>query len=506
MARRAAGVMLAGALLVWAGATSGCRAPGDGSSARPGGALVEEPCTGIPVTEARCLRLTVPENQATRRGRAISLRIVVLPATGTDRAADALVYLAGGPGQAATELMGDSSLATDALRAHRDVVFADQRGTGGSNPLTCQFYGPPDEPRTYFDTFLPIDKVRACRAKLEPNADLAQYTTRASVEDLEAIRVALKYAQFTLLGGSYGTRLAMEYVRRYESHVRAVILESPVTPATHAPEHFGQFAARALDGLIDECLAAPECARAFPAIREEAREVFERLRREPVTATVAHPSSSEGSRASPEGSRARRRPAEVTLTRDHVAEAIRYLMYSSLGASRVPLYLHQAFNGNFSPIADFLIRWRAAGTFDGLYLSITCTEDVPLVAPDAAEQDDPTYLGGYRVRQQRAACAEWSRGSRPDDSGLPVTTSVPILITSGTLDPVTPPENADTLARTLSHSLHLRVPSSGHSPVGLTGIDCLADIKRAFIEQGRTDAVDTSCVEDIARPGFATIR
>ena len=504
---------LAGVVLVFAGAMSGCRAPGDSSSAVPGGALVEEPCTGIPVTEARCLRLTVPENQTTRRGRTISLRIVVLPATGTDRAEDAVVYLAGGPGQAATELIDDSSLAADGLRVRRDIVFADQRGTGGSNPLTCQFYGPPDQPQAYFDTFLPIQKVRACRSRLEQTADLAQYTTSASVEDLEAIRVALKYPQLTLLGGSYGTRLAMEYVRRYEPRVRAAILDSAVTPATHAPERFGQFAAAALDGLIDECLAAPECARAFPAIREEARQVFDRLRQGSVTATVAHPSFPEGSRASPEGSRAspggsraRRRPAEVTLTRDHVAEAIRYLMYSSLGASRVPLYLHEAFNGNFSPIADFLIRWRAEGTFEGLYLSITCAEDVPLVAPDAAERDDPTYLGGYRVRQQRAACEEWPRGARSEASGLPVKTSVPVLLTSGALDPVTPSENGDTIARTLSHSLHLRVPSSGHSPAGLAGLDCLANLKRAFIESARTDGLDTSCVSGIARPEFATVR
>jgi len=497
MSRAATGVTLAGAVVAVVATISGCRAPlsGAGAGAGSAGALTEEPCTGIPVAEARCLRLTVHENQAERRGRTISLRIVVLPATGTDRARrehDAIVYLAGGPGQAATELIGDSSLAGDDLRARRDVVFADQRGTGGSNPLICQFYGPPDQPQTYFDTFLPIERVRACRSKLERTSDLAQYTTSASVEDLEAIRAALEYPQLTLIGGSYGTRLAMEYVRRYEPRVRAVILDSAVTPANHAPENFGRLAAQALDGLIDECLADAECASAFPAIREEARQVFDRLRRGPVTAGVAHPAA--------------RRPAEVTLTRDHVAEAIRYLMYSSRGASRVPLYLHEAFNGNFSPIAGFLIRWRAKGTFDGLYLSITCAEDVPLVARDAAERDDPTYLGGYRVRQQRAACAEWPRGARHEASGLPVKSAVPILLTSGLLDPVTPSENGDTIARTLSHSLHLRVPSSGHSPVGLDGLDCLADIKRAFIERARTDGLDTSCVDRISRPGFVTAR
>ncbi len=67
-------------------------------------------------------------------------------------------------------------------------------------------------------------------------------------------------------------------------------------------------------------------------------------------------------------------------------------------------------------------------------------------------------------------------------------TTVPVLITSGRLDPVTPPENGDTLARTLSRSLHVRVPSGGHSPYGLTGVDCLDDLKRAFIERATRTA------------------
>ena len=59
-------------------------------------------------------------------------------------------------------------------------------------------------------------------------------------------------------------------------------------------------------------------------------------------------------------SQSRKAPSEVTLTRDHVGEAIRYLMYSSFGASRVPFVLHEAFKGNYSPIAQFLMSWRAA--------------------------------------------------------------------------------------------------------------------------------------------------
>ena len=77
-------------------------------------------------------------------------------------------------------------------------------------------------------------------------------------------------------------------------------------------------------------------------------------------------------------------------------------------------------------------------------------------------------------------------------------------MTSGDLDPVTPPVNADTLAQTLPESLHVRVPAGGHSPVGLVGLDCLDNLKRAFIERGRTEDSRRAVLKQIARPGFIT--
>ena len=146
MRRGAAGRNLAGAILAAAVMAAGCqhRTP----AAEGSGALRTERCVGVADATARCHRLSVYENQTTRRGRTISLRIVVLPATGQDKAGDAIVYLAGGPGQAATELIGDAFADSGGARQHRDVIYADQRGTGGSHPLLCQFYGPPDNPQT----------------------------------------------------------------------------------------------------------------------------------------------------------------------------------------------------------------------------------------------------------------------------------------------------------------------------------------------------------------------
>src|SRR5687768_6094097 len=95
------------------------------------GTLVDVACEGNVQPGSRCAMLAVLENRATRSGRTIPLWILILPASESPRAADPVFYLAGGPGQAAGELAGMA--ARFGLRRTRDIVLADQRGTGRSN-------------------------------------------------------------------------------------------------------------------------------------------------------------------------------------------------------------------------------------------------------------------------------------------------------------------------------------------------------------------------------------
>ena len=149
-----------------------------------------------------------------------------------------------------------------------------------------------------------------------------------------------------------------------------------------------------------------------------------------------------------------------------------------------------------------LRTYRTFGLANGLYLSITCAEDVPFLPKDAEARDQGTFLGSYRILEQRAACAEWPRGTVPPYRGEPVRSQVPVLITSGLLDPVTPPEHGDLVARTLPNALHLRVPSGAHALGGLLGLECVAEIKRNFIQRAAIEGFDTSCLRSIVRPGF----
>jgi hypothetical protein len=61
-----------------------------------------DPCV-VQGIDARCGNFVVPENRAEPNGRTIGLHVVVLPAFSKPARRDAVAYLEGGPGGAATE-------------------------------------------------------------------------------------------------------------------------------------------------------------------------------------------------------------------------------------------------------------------------------------------------------------------------------------------------------------------------------------------------------------------
>jgi len=441
--------------------------------------------------KARCGTYEVFENRAARSGRKIKLKIVVFPATGRDKAADPLFYIPGGPGSSATEDAPYVAHEFAKIRERRDLVFVDQRGTGGSNPLNCDFFNPSDL-ASYLGFYFPLEDVRKCREQLEPKADLRLYTTPIAMDDLDEVRAALGYEQINISGGSYGTRAAQVYLKRYPRHVRAVVLQG-ISPTNQAmPRDFPQHTERALDGVVDECAADDACRAAFPNLRAETKAVLERLLRSPVEVALKHPQTG--------------KITPVKLSRDLAAEAIRYMLYQAGAASRIPLFIHLAAEGDFAPLAESAIFYRrqivATGS-NGMYLSVTCAEDLPWIRPGEGERNaEHTWLGDYRLRQQRAACALWPRAELPKDYAEPTRADVPALLLTGQWDPVTPPAYGDTAARHLPNSLHLVIPHGGHGFGGLDGLDCVRNLVADFVNRGTTKGLDTSCVRSIRRKGF----
>jgi pimeloyl-ACP methyl ester carboxylesterase len=461
------------------------------STAKP--TIQLQPCDVPGIKEkAKCGELEVFENRATRQGRKIKIKVVVVPSTATSPSPDPLFYIPGGPGSSSVEDAPGVASQFSTIRQHRDLVFVDQRGTGASNPLNCTFFDPKDT-QSYFGYFFPLNDVRKCREELEKLADLTLYTTPIAMDDLEDVRQALGYDRINIFGGSYGTRASLVYLRQHGDHVRTTILQGVVPTDDYMPFDYARRNERALDGVIAECAADEACHKTFPNLSDEKKSVLGRLLQGSVEVEVKLGNAGD-------------RTAKVKLSRDLAAEAIRYMLYSPVGASRVPSFIHQAATGNFVPLAQAALSFRegiVSSGSNGMYLSVTCAEDLPWIkANDATRLAEGTFLGDYRFRQQREACALWRSAKVPADYAKPVRSAAPVLILTGEWDPVTPPSNGDAAARYLPNSKHIIVPHGGHGFGGLDGLGCVQELLDRFLETANAKDLEASCVGGIKRRGF----
>jgi pimeloyl-ACP methyl ester carboxylesterase len=436
---------------------------------------------------ARCGSLTVFEDRAARAGRTIALNIVVLPATGGTAEPDPIFYLAGGPGQAATSL-ATRTLIDPVLHERRDLVYVDQRGTGASNPLECDLPGSPDDPQGYLDEVFQVAVMEKCRDRLAARADVRHYTTAEAADDLDDVRSALGYSRINLIGASYGTRAALTYMRRHPTSVRSAVLNGVAPPSLRNPLFHARDSQTALDALFDECAADAPCRGAFPRVRDEFQSLLALLDREPARVSL---------RAAADGA-----PAEGRLSRYAFADAIRMMMYRVEGSRRVPLAIHQAYRGDFSMIVQRAVDQRRSNAqlAHGMLLSTTCQEDVVRIRDeDIPALTAQTFLGPTRVVGQRQVCSIWPHDAVPAEGGAPVASGAPVLLLSGTLDPVTPPRWAEEALKTLPNGRHLLVPGA-HGAGG----PCITRITRDFIVAGSVKDLETSCTAGIRLPPFVT--
>lgn len=437
------------------------------------------PCPKDP--DALCGTLRVPENRAVVGGRVLELDYVVIPAR-REELAPPLFFILGGPGESATSIAPfvlQSPLA-DVLDT-RNLVLLDQRGTGGTHRLQCP---QPDEPERQFGCLFDPEDVKACHDELAKLADLRLYTTSIAVEDLDALRLQLGYDEIALWGGSYGTRVAMEYIRRHGEHVERAILDALSGLDGRMPLFFAFDAQKAFDQVVADCTAEPACASSFPHLVNDLAATLDRLRGGPLQIKIRAGNP--------------KRVVEVPFSLGDLGYTIRGMLYKPDETSRLPALLHLAAEeGNLTPFAQAYYR-RANSLGDalanGMYLSVICAEDVPFITDDEAERwSAGTFLGEYLIHEYRQACALWDRGEIPDDYHEPVRSDRPVLIISGGRDPSTPPRWGEAAVRGLPNGRHIIFPYEGH---GVGDTPCGATLIRRFLDGAHPDQLDPSCALD----------
>jgi pimeloyl-ACP methyl ester carboxylesterase len=433
---------------------------------------------------ARCGRHEVWEDRDAKSGRRITLNLAIVPAKLRNKEPDPIVVFAGGPGQGAVSLAAQVMPLFSRLNDSRDIVFLDQRGTGQSHPLDCE-----DDQGTLqslFEDALPERVVARCLERLE--ADPRQYVTSVAIQDLEEVRGLLGYEKLNLWGGSYGTRVALEYTRRHPQRVRTMTLDGVAPPTMKLPLSFVTDGDAALQRLLEACDAQPLCKNTYPDLRESIAYVRSELARKPLRAAIEDPRTGE---------------REMIQVNENVflSGLFRPLYVAEL-ASLLPFGISSAAAGDFNPLLAQNLEFAddvGENLSIGMHLSVICTEDVPRITRDDVESVRRSFFGAALVNDFLRACSRWPRGKVAADYYEPVHSDVPALILSGGIDPATPPRHGDQVAATLPNARHFVAPQLGH---GVSMHGCAPRLVQEFIRAGNAAKLDGKCLERIPRPFF----
>jgi pimeloyl-ACP methyl ester carboxylesterase len=434
--------------------------------------------------EVRCGVYNVFENRHTRKGRMLPLKIVLIPARHPHPDQGPIFYMAGGPGEAATELaelvvgFGDAE--------EHDVVLIDERGTGEGNRLDCPSPHSDDDLEGYLNRPFDPAAARACAEELSRKVDLTQYSTPNFIEDVDEIRAAMGFDRINLNGGSMGTYSALMYIRAHGEHVRSAYLTSVNTLSQRIPLYHAEAAQHALDNLFAECDRDAACHAAYPRLRDDFAAIMRKLHDAPVATSVPHPLT--------------HAPTQIHLSERAFADAVRVMMYQS--PRDVPFLVEQAFAGDFAPFAEAAVRANRdiySGGSIGLNLAITCTEFVSRIRPEEIEpMTRGSFLGSWRVKDQIALCKNWPKTELPPDYFKPFRSDVPVVLVSGNIDPADTPKWAEEAKSFMRNAIHVIVPGGAHTPEN----ECTRSLRTELFRSGSIKSLDAGCIGKTQPPPF----
>ncbi len=404
--------------------------------------------------DAELGRLLVPENRSKPDTKLIELAFVRLKSTAA-RPGPPLIFLAGGPG-----VSGIDGLRWDvlfpwfrALREVGDVIALDQRGTGLSNPhLDClERWDLPLEQPGARDEYLRSGREQCQKCAhfwRERSVDLSGYTTQESADDINSLRRALGYEQVNLYGASYGSHLALATVKRHGQHIaHAVVamvegLDHTIKLPSNIQRHLED-----LDALVQH---DPQLHKHIPDFLDTMRTVINRLERNPVTVEVSDP-----------------------LTKDHVKVALsgfdlQLLTASGIGSARfiskLPARYHAMLQGDYSWLASKVLERRREWIGNAMSYVMDCASGISEERYARVQREAPeTLLGDLVNFPFPDICTAWKSSDLGSAFRAPLTSPVPTLFLSGTLDGRTPLTNAREVQAGFAQSHEIIIEHATHS-------------------------------------------
>ncbi len=471
--RRAAGTLTSAFLAALACAAVACAAAQAD--------IVWKPCADS--NNVACGHLTVPLDPSNPAQGTITLAMRRHRAP-VGESKDAVIALAGGPGQAAIPFINQFAQVLGPIVSTRDLIALDQRGTGLSHPLSCAAF-------EHVKGGLSPTAVGICAGQIGETRGL--YTTADTVADIEAIRQAGGYEKLVLYGTSYGTKVAERYAQEHPTRVEALVLDSVVPP--NGPEAFDETTFAAVRRVLRQLCSARACAH----ITSDPVHDLGRLVRRIGGGSVR--------------GRAIDGHGVARTTRASSDDLLGILMegdFDPILRAEFPAAVRSALRGDNAALARLVTRAQDAGEaepeeslsegFDvPLYYSTICDETTfPWNRAANGKKRFSEALAALRAQGSSAfapfttsnalalsdvpACAAWPltpTGPEVDTAPLP---DVPTLILSGADDLRTPTANAQAVAAQIPDASLLVVPNTGHSVLGSDPTPCAHNALHALFE------------------------
>lgn len=397
--------------------------------------------------------LRAPETPGRADGASVELWVLRLPATSAAPGVPT-VYLHGGPGGSSAEHLEQPAFRAlfDSLRSGGDVVMFDQRGCGRSAPSLLPAGAPPIEAGTLATRATFLDWLERASGSvrdrmLAAGHDPRQYTVPGSVADIDALRRALGVARINLVAHSYGTQLAQAYLREHPEAVARAVLVGPrgMDTALKLPAEADGALARIAALAHEDTTVAAHC----PDLLATFDRVVARLDARPLTVELG----GEGApRALEVGGYALRFIVAKFYLND--PDNFRYLpkLLDEIDTGRKPwslvFNLRQMLRGGMS------FAWFTTDAASGV--SAARAERIRSQAASARLLDAPDFPFPEIGRA-------WGMPDLGDGFRSPVRSDVPVLVVAGTLDGITPVEQARTLLPGFPNGRLLAVANGGHS-------------------------------------------
>jgi pimeloyl-ACP methyl ester carboxylesterase len=361
----------------------------------------------------------------------------------------------------------------EALTANGDFLVMDYRGVENSVPrLDCPNALAPTAQQQ-------IEALTMCYQSYgDEGLDLSTYDSHDIADDVDDLRRSLGLDQMNLLGVSYGTRIALEVMRRHADGVRAVVLNSPVPPQSLWWAEQANNMEAAYLGLFGACAADSACSSQYGDLATEFPQTVATLNQAPLLVSATG--------------------MTVTVNGTTLIEALGLALHSRDYYAVVPKVIAAAAHRDaavLSAAVGQVVEVRIPAS-EGMNQAVWCNDTLQYVgmaaiaqAEAGADVDVQQYFRQTVIDGALGACSAMKRKS-PDALDVePVSSTIPTFILTGEYDPVTPPRYGAAIAATLSRATSVTLPKSGH---GTWNTTCGLALVDAFLADPGAP-LDTSC-------------